>query len=60
MESFSNLGPLRPSQQGLVQHSAGPAVQFEWGKISWEFGIQFGLNNLSDRTAVKSIIDFHF
>ncbi len=60
VESFSNLGPLRPSQQSLVQHSVGPAVQFEWGKISWELGIQFGLNNLSDRTAVKSIIDFHF
>jgi hypothetical protein len=60
VESFSNLGPLRPSQQGLLQHSVGPAVQFEWGKISWELGLQFGLNDRSDRTAIKSIIDFHF
>ena len=60
LETFSNLGPLSPSAQGLLQHSVGPAVQFEWGKISWEIGVQFGLNNLSDRTAVKSIIDFHF
>ncbi len=60
LESFSNIGQLRPSQQGLVQHSVGPAIQLEWGRISWEIGVQFGLNNLSDRTAVKSIIDFHF
>ena len=60
VESFSNLGPLKPSQVGLVQHSVGPAVQFEWGRISWDLGIQFGLNNHSDHTAVKSIIDFHF
>jgi hypothetical protein len=60
VESFSNLGPLRPSQQGLIQHSVGPAVQFEWGNISWDIGIQLGLNNLSDDVAVKSIIDFHF
>ncbi len=60
VESFSNIGPLRPSQQGLVQHSVGPSVQFEWGNISWDVGIQFGLNDRSDRTAVKSIIDFHF
>jgi hypothetical protein len=60
VESFSNLGPLRPSELAPLQHSVGPAVQFDWGKISWELGIQFGLNNLSDRTAVKSIIDFHF
>jgi hypothetical protein len=60
VETFSNLGPLGPSQQSLVQHSVGPAVQFEWGKISWDLGIQFGLNSLSDRTAVKSIIYFHF
>ncbi|TAL09429.1 MAG: hypothetical protein EPO02_10125 [Nitrospirae bacterium] len=60
LESFSNIGPLRPSQQGLVQHSVGPAVQFEWGRISWDLGIQFGLNNFSDDVAIKSIIDFHF
>lgn len=60
VESFSNLGPLRPSQQGTVQHLVGPAIQFEWGRISWDLGIQFGLNNLSDRTAMKSIIVFHF
>jgi len=60
VESFSNLGPLRSLDQGILQHSVGPAIQFEWGKISWELGLQFGLNDLSDRTAVKSVIDFRF
>ncbi len=60
VESFSNLGPLRPSELAPLQHSVGPAVQFAWGKISWDLGIQFGLNSQSDYTAVKSYLDFHF
>ena len=54
----SIAGASTPDQEAAVQHRLGPVLvgqynMFQYGKIKYEFGYLFGLNNATERGAAR-------